>query len=290
MTIVGKILVFVNLVFAFVVGAFAVFTYAARYNWDQALTQQIKHTNVAQANARQFYEEWQKAKGEADARVAAVEAQTKALREEIDGYKNQVNDAKKKAADAEARAAQFETTSKAAQVDVARRQADTEKIRETLAAELNRNTALVKNENVMRDRAVAAEIQVKSLTNRLAGLENQLQDSTKELVRLKQNAGSSGRTTVAGGANPPPENVEGLVKTTDPGGLLKLDIGSDSGLARGHTLEVFRLSSVPSQSKYLGRVRVLDVTPHEAVVQPLGRLYDKPQAGDHVASRILGGA
>jgi hypothetical protein len=61
-------------------------------------------------------------------------------------------------------------------------------------------------------------------------------------------------------------------------------------LAKGHTLELFRLSSVPSQSKYLGRVRILEVTPHEAVAQPLGRLTDRPQAGDHVASRILGGA
>ena len=290
MTILGKVLVFVNLAFSLAVGFFAIATYTTRYNYDLALKETTRNFNITKANAEQFYQEWQKCKGEADARVAGVDAQVKALREEIEGYKNEITAAKKHVADADARAAQQETTAKAAQVDVARRQSDAEKLRETLAVEISRNTALVRNENIMRDRAVAAEIQVKSLTNRMAGLESQLQEAAKELQRVKQNVGASSRSAVASGANPPPENVEGLVKTADAAGLLQLTIGSDSGLAKGHTLELFRLSSIPSQSKYLGRVRILEVTPHEAVAQPLGRLADKPQAGDHVASRILGGA
>jgi hypothetical protein len=290
MTIVGKILVFVNLLFSFVVGAFAVFSYTARYNYDLALKEQNKHYKVATANSEQFYQEWQKAKGDADARVAAVDAQVKALRDEIEGYKTQLTGAAKHVGEAEARSAQAETTAKAAQVDVARRQADAEKLRETLALEISRNTSLVRNENVMRDRAVAAEIQVKSLTTRMAGLENQLQENAQVLARVKQNAGAGSRGAVANGANPPPDSVEGLVKTADAGGLLELTIGSDSGLASGHTLELFRLSSVASQSKYLGKVRIVNVTPHSAVAQPIGHMSDKPQAGDHVASRILGGA
>jgi hypothetical protein len=291
MTIVGKILVFVNLVFSIVVGAFAIFSYTARYNYDVQFKELGKNYKTANANAEQFYQEWQKAKSDADSRVAAVEGRLKALLEENEGYKTQLAGAAKHLADADSRTAQAETTAKAAQVDVARRQADAEKLRETLAVEISRNTTLVRNENVMRDRAVAAEIQTKSLTTRLAALESQLQEEAKELARVKQNVGASSRGTVASGANPPPENVEGLVKTADPtAGLLQLTIGSDSGLAKGHTLELFRLSSIPSQSKYLGRVRILEVSPHEAVAQPLGRLTDKPQAGDHVASRILGGA
>jgi hypothetical protein len=290
MTIVGKILTIVCLVFSVVVAGFAVTSYTVRYNYDLALKEQSKHYKVAQYNAEQFYQEMQKTKGEADSRVAAVEAQAKSLRDEVEGYTTQLAGAAKRVTDAEARAAAAETVAKASEVDVARRQADAEKLRETLAIEINRNTTLVRNENIMRDRAVAAEIQVKSLTTRLAGLENQLQESTKLVILAKQNAGSGSLNRSGSAANPPPENIEGLVKTTDPGGLIKLTIGSDAGLAKGHTLEVYRLSSIQSQNKYLGRVRILEVTPHEAVAQPFGRLNDKPQAGDHVASHILGGA
>jgi hypothetical protein len=289
MTIVGKILVIVVLVFSCAVCAFAVSSYYARYNWELALREQTKHAKTAQFNADQFYQEKLRAVAEKDAAVATLENQIKNLREEIDGYKTQLAGADKKVKDAEARSELARTTEKASQADVIRRQADTEKLRETLGTEITRNSALVKAELDMRNRAVGAEIQAKSLTVRLAALENQLQESAKEIARAKQ-SGSSGRSALASGANPPPENVEGLIRTADSGGLLKLTIGSDAGLAKGHTLELYRLSSVASQSKYLGRVRILEVTPHEAVAQPLGRLSDKPQPGDHVASRILGGA
>jgi len=103
---------------------------------------------------------------------------------------------------------------------------------------------------------------------------------------------SGGSTAVArsNGKNPPPESVEGLVKTTDPGGLMTISVGSDSGLTKGHTLELFRLNpAAPTQSKYLGTVRILEAGPKESVVQPVGRLASPPRAGDQVASRILGG-
>jgi hypothetical protein len=85
--------------------------------------------------------------------------------------------------------------------------------------------------------------------------------------------------------NPPAEDVEGLVKAVEDNGLVKLSIGSDAGLAKGHTLELFRLRPTP---KYIGRVRVVEVTAHEAVAQPVGRLSDKPVTGDKVRSRISG--
>ncbi|HEY7311021.1 MAG TPA: hypothetical protein VH643_16775 [Gemmataceae bacterium] len=90
--------------------------------------------------------------------------------------------------------------------------------------------------------------------------------------------------------NPPAENVEGLVKRVEESsGLMTIGIGSDAGLAKGHTLELFRLDAeTPSKSKYLGTVRILEVKAKEAVAQPVGRLASPPKAGDRVASRILG--
>jgi hypothetical protein len=88
--------------------------------------------------------------------------------------------------------------------------------------------------------------------------------------------------------NPPPENIEGAVKQVDPSGSMTISIGSDAGLAKGQTLELFRLNpAAPTQSKYLGTVRILEVGPKEAVAQPVGRLAAPPKMGDKVASRIL---
>ena len=102
-------------------------------------------------------------------------------------------------------------------------------------------------------------------------------------------SGGSTTTARAGGKNPPQENVEGLVKNTDASGLMTITIGSDAGLTKGHTLELFRLNrSAPTQSKYLGTVRILEADAHQAVAQPIGRLAAPPQPGDRVASRILG--
>ncbi len=286
MTIVGKIMVWVVLVLSLASCAFGVMSYASRIRWVESVREYEKQYRVSQKNSEQFYQEWQKAKGEADARVAAVEAREKALRDEVEGSKTQLAAAAKKVQDAETRFAQAETAAKAAQADVTRRQADVEKMRDTLATEINRNTQLVKDANNMRDRAVSAEIQVKSLKDTSLRMEGQLQEQAKEIARLKQNVGSSSRS-LASGSNPPPENVEGRVTAAGTDGLLQLSIGSDAGLASGHTLELFRTQPRPT---YLGKVRVIHVTPHEAVAQPLGKMNDKPQVGDRVASRILGGA
>jgi hypothetical protein len=89
--------------------------------------------------------------------------------------------------------------------------------------------------------------------------------------------------------NPPSENVEGVVKRVEESsGLMTISIGSDAGLAKGHTLELFRLAEEPRQSKYLGTVRILEVSAKESVAQPVGRLADKPKVGDHVASQLRG--
>jgi hypothetical protein len=94
-----------------------------------------------------------------------------------------------------------------------------------------------------------------------------------------------GQPAHASDKNPPAENVEGQVTKVDAKtGLVTLSVGSDAGLATGHTLEVFRLNP----AKYLGTVRVLEAKPREAVAQPVGRLLAPVQQGDKVANKIQG--
>jgi len=64
--------------------------------------------------------------------------------------------------------------------------------------------------------------------------------------------------------------------------LVTLSIGSDVGLARNHTLDIYRLNPDP---KYIGRLRIVDVRPTGSV----GRVINQPgmltpvvQVGDTV--------
>ncbi len=174
--------------------------------------------------------------------------------------------------------------------EVGKRQDDVAKLRTTLLEEQKKNNDLVKKNSELSDAATVAQIErraTQALANRV---EAELQRVQKEMVRMQANGGSAA-TARAGGKNPPHENVEGLVKNTDPSSnLMTLTIGSDAGLAKGHTLELFRLNpAAPTQSRYLGTVRILEADAHQAVAQPIGRLSAPPRAGDRVASRILGG-
>jgi hypothetical protein len=87
-----------------------------------------------------------------------------------------------------------------------------------------------------------------------------------------------GRTTTKSTA----PNVEGMIKAVDDkSGLVTISIGSDTGLAKGHTLDVYRLTPKPT---YLGTVTLLDVSASEAVGKP--QVKEKVQAGDRVAGSI----
>jgi hypothetical protein len=105
-------------------------------------------------------------------------------------------------------------------------------------------------------------------------------DAGKEKLKGERSDGSDAR-------NPPPAEVKGSVKAVDSAsGLLTVTIGSDAGLAKGHTLEIYRLGTVKTGPKYVGTIRILDVRPNEAVAKPVGRLHDAIQTGDSVASKI----
>jgi hypothetical protein len=72
MTLYGKILVFMNLVFALVTGAFIVTAYINRTNWKAAYDQLDKYYTVAQANADAYYAEANEAKKRADEEVKRI--------------------------------------------------------------------------------------------------------------------------------------------------------------------------------------------------------------------------
>jgi hypothetical protein len=85
--------------------------------------------------------------------------------------------------------------------------------------------------------------------------------------------------------NPPASEAEGEVKQVDSAtGYVTISIGSDAGIDKGNTLEVYRLKPKPI---YLGTIEVIAVKPNECVAKPVERLLRGTiQVGDRASSRI----
>jgi hypothetical protein len=86
--------------------------------------------------------------------------------------------------------------------------------------------------------------------------------------------------------NPPPDDVRGRVTAVNErDGLVTINLGSDAGLSKGHTLFLYRLKPRPT---YLGTLRIDDVKPNEAVGKPFisGAFGARIQKDDEVASKI----
>jgi hypothetical protein len=283
MTTLGKVLVFVNLIFSLAVGYLGIMSFTARTHWAKATEEYKKNVEISQASNQALAAQMTKVQQDSGAEVSAANKRVEEGQKELTDVRGRLTALGNELNQQKAALQQSQASFQAAQEEARRRQQDVVAMQGTVKQLTDERQKLVQSTADMRDAKVAAEIEATTLRRRNEQLEGELRAIAKELQNAKR-----GGTSPSGAqptTNPPPEDVEGRVVTADPSGYLRLSIGSDSGLAKGHTLELFRLSP----PKYLGRVRVVEVTPHESVAQPVGRPTDKPVPGDKVRSRLSNG-
>jgi hypothetical protein len=310
MSVVGKLLVFLNLVFSLVVGTFAVMDYTARTHWKDShdkISAQLAIEKGTSASYRAEAERFSKERAELNeklraalgkefevtrpedvARVAPLlaaefttrkqhaeqlEAQIKLLREELKGEK--------------AKILAYETASLTSQKNVEARQTDVRKLEDLLVAETKAKTALTLERNRMRDEKVAAEIESMALRDKNLQMLARLTELEKELAVIKSQPPGAIVRRPGGGplAAPPADHLEGRITQVESN-LVRISLGSDNGLAKDNILEVFRLGDKP---KYLGKIRIVSLYPDTAVGQVEGRSHGPMQKDDRVATKIIGG-
>jgi hypothetical protein len=284
MTTFGKILVFVNLVFSLLVCALVIMVFIARTNWKDAYDKKDEQWKAARASADASADTMKSTIDLNEAQLRAAQADKDRAVKELATAQQNLKDLRADNDKLIAKNTELTALADKRKVEVERRAEEVKKQEEFLARATETNTNLIKEMNKYREQAVAATIENRSLRNANQNLVAKLEEAQKDLIRVK-----TAGTTVAGAKpkiNPPLENVEGLIKQADTSGLVTITIGSDSGVLKGHTLEVFRLDPVPSKSMYLGTIRILEVRPNEAVGQPVDRPRAPIQVGDRVASRI----
>lgn len=120
--------------------------------------------------------------------------------------------------------------------------------------------------------------QTEALRIALEERNRQLLDKYASLQKVATAMGIDERTLVD--HVPPP--VDGRVlKVRESSGLVEISLGSDDGLKKGHTLEVYRGTT------YLGRIIIRDVDPDRAVGQVDKKMQrGRIQEGDNVTSKL----
>jgi hypothetical protein len=316
MTAVGKILVFFNLIFSLIVGAFVVTVYISQTHWAAEYNDLKKRYEVADASNAAYQMELKKASDYArsfndqvlrdgDLEKAAglkdSDDQPTKLKKIKDVIKAALNDATVQkgiadkaredlsAANQKLTASDAVATAKSAEVE--KRQEESKITRALLADETKKNLEAVAAVAKEHDQAVAQSILAKSAQVRLKQLEEENDRLAKDNQKLVSGGATySAASKVKESRNPPLENVQGRIRDVSPSGLVRISLGSDVGLAKGNTLEVYRLNTqAPDLSKYLGRIKIIEVTATEAVAQPITKPSGPLQAGDQVSSQILGG-
>lgn len=289
MTAVGKIMAFLVLVFSTVVLVMSLYVHSLWSEQRAEFEKLTKNYEVVNASRKAIEDEMKEIKNQ----TAKVRSEAKTKEQRIDMLSKEVADkdvlVKNFQGEMKKEVDRFNLSIEAAKAEADSRQGQFALLNDTLKKEQSANIELAKQRDDMRQREVAAQIEAKNLRDRFVQMEKQLREVTKQLDSAKVS------TTVGGGKmgakeNRPAEHVEGTVKSVDgASGLITISIGADQGLQRGHTLHLFRLDLRNStNSKYLGVVKVLDVSNHESVVEAVKVLSDRVQVGDKAASEILG--
>jgi hypothetical protein len=284
MTVLGKVLVFLNFILSLAAASLFVFSYAARTNWKASYDKLDSEYKVAAASAKAYSDEVAEARrtyGEeariAKEQTAAAKAELQVARDQLQQTQTSLTNANKSLADANTTIA-----SNTQQKNLLA--ADNKKLEAAVMAKDEDIKKLLAVGNELKKEKVNADIARDGYKEMNEGLEKRV----RELEIFVANAKKSGVVPVdvkISSENPPPEDIQGFVKRdADPTGLVLLSLGSDAGLAKGHTLEIFRLQP---QGKYLGRVKIVEVRPYESVGQVIGKPTGPILKDDRVASKLL---
>lgn len=271
MSIIGKIFVFAVLIMSVVFMSFAIAIFSSHTNWQaeskrlqEQLTKVTEERQQKEAAITKLNEDIAASVAARDKVVAALHAALAEKSSELADLQKKRDVQLSKLDQDIAELTRAKQERDAAEKKIAELRKEIADLQEDLKGMVNRGANLAAKLH-------QAESELAMASERKEQLEKQVMDA--RLV-LQQNGLSLER----------PRNVipvvDGIV-TAVSDNLVEVSIGSDDGLQKGHELEVFRAD------QYLGRLRVVSVTPDRAVVRVI-KEYARGivQRGDRVATKL----
>ncbi|MBI2805742.1 MAG: hypothetical protein HYX68_12250 [Planctomycetes bacterium] len=288
MNTVGKILVILNFLFAIIVGALLVVDVALRNQWKEAFLNLKREADIMKVARDQDNNVQKKLAADlAGEKLKNQDVQQKIKDKEVefavleDRYKLELAEKEDKIKGAETTLAQtlkakdrltqeitlLTTTLKEREALVVKLEADIKTYRIVAQNfEAKYRDGLTRTENLLE--------QNQALSKRIALLESGVNPNTI-VVRNPNDP------------NPPAVLVNGKVEKVDGGDLIQISLGTDQGVHKNHTLDVYRITPEP---KYLGMVRIVDANFRTSVGRLVvsGNRAFRPQlkTGDLVTSKL----
>jgi hypothetical protein len=280
MTAFGKILAFLNLIFAVLTAGLIGMVYLTRTNWHQAYTQIQAQAVAADASYKQLLQTEMNEARAKEQQARDANSKRDEVQKQLDTAKTEVEQLKAQIA-ATQRTNDRETENvKAMTAEIERRRNEVKQLNDTLQARETRLRDLETQLTKVRDDYVQYKLKYDQLSERNQNLMGLYEGASKELAFLKR-AGLTAPTGIV--KAPPPDQVRGTIKAID-GSLATISVGSDSGVNKDNLLYIYRLTPKP---EYLGELVILSVTPFEAVgrIKPASR-QTPIKVGDEVASQL----
>jgi hypothetical protein len=292
MTIIGKILTFLIFVFSLLFLGFAIII--NQVNKDPRTRESWYSVALRLQKERQSYLDDIKAMDEERvslrSQVVAHLAELKALNDRMDKLKAETAQSVSVAENAKDTAVrnfqQQQVIINTIQNDIAKKTEEVVALSERLKAKDQQISEMGKIVTDEKNKRITAEIERGTLRERLQVSERTNMDLVRQIEeeREKQTRAVSPGELVK--PQPPPSDVQGTVTNVTEDGYIGVNKGSDHGLAKGQTLEVYRMAP---KGEYVGLMRLLEVNNHESVgiiVQPQNRKVTVKK-GDLVGSTIL---
>ncbi|QDT55212.1 Chromosome partition protein Smc [Caulifigura coniformis] len=289
MSNVGKLLVFLQLTLSVVFAAMAGAVYTAHTNW----------------------------KATAEKSKADLATKEQDLSRAITNAEMEKNDLTTRLNAEKDQRLKVEADLQTAQVQVAALQKDkidlqSQNSSQTALAETKASEAGYRNEEALKQRLINSDVQkrldeaqqeLRLKTDSLFVTRTELADLEARHTALLQEKASLEKILANANVNfdlrlvnklqSPPPVVDGIVEEvqndrTGRAKMLVISIGADDGLIVGHELDAFRSGVDGRRAQWLGRVRVVDTRPDQAVVEVVQTAKNGIiEKGDNVTTKLL---
>lgn len=259
MNLLGKLLIVLILVGSIIFMSFAVVLYATHTNWKT-------RADGLQAQLTAKQDEFNKLQGVKDTMEAALKLETTRLasreKELTETLRQLTSDKTLAESKKDQLEAQLEIQNKA----MLNSQEDAERLRGRLDT-ASKALFDAQNEWVVMSTELTKKIdEVNSLSVQLTTYQtttSQLAKDYGDAVEVLRKHGLAADPALY--TSRPPSGISGIVTEVRPKGVIEISVGSDSGLVKGHQLDVVR--NLEGRSSYIGKIEITDTSPDRAVAR-----------------------
>ena len=288
MNTVGKILVILNFLFAVTVGLLLVLDIALRNQWKDAYLTLKREAEVMSVERKATEKVINKVTDDNKRLTAADDTLKQKLKKTEDDASNMEDVYKAQKADLENQLTVANTTSND-QLGKIKRSAF--EIGDLNATVKERESTIVKLQaDIKRYRTEAVQFEQVARARQLQNenLLDQLREATRQVALRDAGANVEAiRVRNPNEPNPPAVKVDGKIEKVDGGDLVQISLGTDHGVNKDNTLDVYRMTPDP---KYLGMVRIVDANTHKSVARLIvtgnANFRTPLREGDLVTSKI----